>query len=520
MTDEAFDVIVVGGGGSGAPLAARLSENVDRRVLLLEAGPVPTSLAGYPPELLDVGTLRGAHPAHPNSWAHPAELAPGRDWMLARGLIAGGSTAVNGGYFVRALRSDFESWAAVVGPEWSWEACLPTLRSLENDSDFDGPQHGGAGPMPVARPLQRHPVTQAFANAADAAGLPLLADLNGDLASMGGPGYGPLPMNVRNGVRWNTALGYILPAAERPNLLVRGNAMVRKVKFTGTRATGVEFVDGSVVRGAEVVLAAGAIGTPQLLLTSGIGAGDALQRLGIAVVHDSPGVGSGFSDHPQLSIHWNAQGPLPPLTEGPTIASLVLLSSQSSKSMGEAADLEVLPLLKPLSYLLEGRDEHPERLVALVGLQSVRSRGSIELVSANPALPTRIKFGYLNDPADRERARDGVRGVVALLQSSAFGPLFGDLDPTYGLDSPTLNDDRALDRWAANSLGTAQHLSGSARMGDSSDAAAVADAHGRVHGVTGLRIADLSLLPTVPHRGPAATAVFIGERIAQFMLRD
>lgn len=529
-----FDVIVVGGGGTGVPFAARISEDASRRVLLLEAGPAPRTASEGPQDLRDAGTIRGADPAHPLNWDYPAHLTPTRPYGIARGRVLGGSTAINGGYFVRARRSDFDAWAAAGLPEWSYEQCLPFLRALEADADFgDTSLHGGSGPMPVMRPVAPapmvtvtaegdppaggHPVTRAFERAARAAGYPLEADKNGEQPA----GWGPLPMNVRDGVRWSTALGYLLPPAlprgSRPNLVVRGDSQVRRVLVEDGRAVGVEVQTAtatgcvvSEVRAAEVVLAAGAIATAQVLLLSGIGPRAELERHGIPVIADVPGVGAAFSDHPQLAVRWR-----------PTAAAAASVAPTTMESvlnlvLPDGGELELLPLLRPLDVLLGHPDgaDAPGELVVFVALQNPRSRGSIRLSSGDPDEPPALDFGYLADDRDLARLRIGVRAAVALLESHAFADVSeGVLDP----DPATLASDAALDVWIRATIGTALHSCGSAPMGADGDPAAVADAHGRVRGVPGLRLADLSLLPVVPTRGPAATAVLLGERLAAFL---
>ncbi|SDZ14053.1 mycofactocin dehydrogenase MftG [Herbiconiux ginsengi] len=531
------DVIVVGAGGAGAPLAASLAE-AGRRVLLLEAGPAPATAAGMPRELLDAGTIQGADPAHPDNWAFAAQLTPSRPYSIARGRILGGSTTINGGYFVRPRRADFDDWVALGNPEWSYEACLPFLRALESDADFgtDAALHCSAGPMPVTRPalhhlasapttrgamgwaVGAHPVTAAFTAAAAGAGYADETDKNGEMAA----GHGPLPMNVRDGVRWNTALAYLLPLAEHPNLEVRGGSVVRRVVFDGTRAVGVE-IEGRVgatgggtrhvVRGREVVLAAGAIMSPTLLLRSGVGPRGELARLGIPVVADVPGVGAAFSDHPQVQLTWRPRPEVASMEPhgGPTMESVL------NATLDDGTDLEVLPLLKPMHYLLTGEPAAVPELTMLVAVQNAESRGRIRLSADGPDAPPRIDYDYLASPADRARMRAAVRRAAALIESPAFAEVS---DGLTNIDATTLADDSALDAWVHANLGTAIHLSGGARMGPPDDPGAVVEQHGRVRGVEGLRVADTSILPTVPRRGPALTAVLLGTRIAHFVATD
>ncbi len=529
-------VVVVGGGAAGAPLAARLSEDSDREVVLVEAGPAPERFAA---ELLDGTTVQGAMPGHPYTWSYLGHLTPDLPYTIARGRVLGGSSAINGGYFVRARPGDFGRWADAAGPAWTYERALPVLKALESDRDFgsrDG--HGSSGPMPVARPRQDGVVTSAFTAAARELGFADEPDKN----APGAPGIGPVPANVIEGVRVNTALAYLASARGRPNLRIVADTRVLRVRFEGTRAVGVETTAG-VIEGDEIVLCAGAIGTPHLLLASGVGPRAQLESVGVRVVSDLP-VGESFSDHPDIAVGWKARRPV--FDPGERFAFPTALNFDSGVSGGEPSDgdLEVLLSVKPLGYLLTGSTRtfagglravarhpirtlrgvmgasarrmaaqlaHADDLQLIVGLQRPEGRGSITLQSADPTMQPRIDYRYLEEESDLARMRVGIRTAAALLRSEAFDGL---LDRLTELDDATLDEDARLDAWMRTHLGTAIHLCGSAPIGP------VVDGEGRVHGIEGLRVADTSMLPDVPSRGPFATAVFIGEHVARLMLGD
>lgn len=489
-----WDVVIVGAGSAGCALAGRLTEDPGRRVLLLEAGATVVDAAAFPAAVREVASLAAADPDSAHTWAFETELMPGRRTVVGRGRLLGGSSAVNGANHVRATRADLDSW-----PGWSHAETLPYYVRGENDLDVRGPGHGDAGPVPVVRPAGelRADVTDRFLDAAARADVPAEPDKNGD----GPPGAGLVPANVRRGVRVNAAMAYVLPHLDRANLTVRGDVTVAGVLFDGDRAVGVRGVDGERIEAGEVVLAAGSVCTPQLLALSGIGPADALRAAGLPVRHDRPGVGRGFSDHPSVYLPFPWSEDLHP--EAPAAQAAVHLDSgqhDSGHDGGDpAGDLEILLFARPFA------PDGPVHLMC--ALQRPESRGEITVRSADPREPPRLAHHYLEAPADRARMRLVVRRAGEILAAG-------------GLAMPgaaTGTDDRTLDAWIAAHLTTSAHLCGSAALGPADDPAAVVDPALRVHGVAGLRVVDTSVLPAVPRRGPAATALMLGERAADLM---
>ncbi|MFC5996242.1 mycofactocin system GMC family oxidoreductase MftG [Pseudonocardia hispaniensis] len=488
MPAEPFDVVIVGGGSAGCVLAALLSENPGRRVLLLEAGPVPRRVAEYPPAARDVTSLAATAPEHPLNWAHPVELVPGRPDVVAGGRILGGSGAINGGYFIRATPADATGWGM---PGWTYADLLPAYARSERDLDRTGPGHGRRGPIPVRRPVDhlRSPTTGPFLEAAARLGFPAEPDKNAG----GPPGAGPVPSNVVDGLRVSAAIGYLLPVLDRPNLCVRGNTPATRLLLDGDRAVGVQTRDGPVEAG-EVVLAAGAVHTPQLLMLSGIGPADDLRAIGIEVRHDRPGVGRNWSDHPAVFLGFRPHVAAAPHPHAVTAQAALHLDSGADP----AGDLEILLFTRPFT------DGGPLHLMC--ALQAPRSRGVLTLTSPDPAARPRIRYGYLREEADRRRLRHAVRVAADLLRVG--------LGERVGLDGGVLGVDHRLDGWLRERLTTSAHLCGSAAMGPAGDPEAVVDERLRVQGVDGLRVVDTSVLPVVPRRGPAATAVALGEHAA------
>lgn len=530
-----YDVIVVGGGSTGAVLATRLSEKESRSVLLIEAGNTYDRLDQLPEAVLDPSNMSTSMPGNPNSWSLLGTLIPGVTVPVARGKGIGGSSSINGAYYQWGRRSNFDDWAKLGNDEWSYEKVLPYFRRSETDHDFHNDFHGSTGPIHVHREtLDRAPeFTTAFTTACKDLGFDEEPDKNSD----GKAGVGPVPLNVWEGIRQSTAVCYLLPAAGRRNLTILGNAHAQRLLVENGRCVGVEVdVNGQrkVFRGGEVVLSTGALRSPQLLMLSGIGPADHLTEHGIEVLHHLPGVGQNLTDHPELSVKWEFSGKCSP---GPGRGVMTSALNWTAENSEHVDDLEILPfvinsgdmmrattmaknpkqalntLRKTSTKFLMDQAKALRRPFTIIGLQQEDSRGTVRLESADPAKLPKIDWNLLSEESDRRRFREGIRTVAAIYHSDAMRAIGGRMT---NMSADDLKDDQSIDAWARRNIFAVGHPSCTCRMGSDPEAGAVVDQHGKVHGVEGLRVADTSIFPKIPSRGPNATAVMVGERLVEF----
>ncbi|MEO7371162.1 MAG: GMC family oxidoreductase N-terminal domain-containing protein, partial [Ilumatobacteraceae bacterium] len=419
------DVIVVGAGSSGGPLAARLSEDRQRSVLLIEAGPAFRTVGEIPDEARCAGSMATTIPGHHNNWSFVGNLTPTLRYPVPRGRLLGGSSSINGSLFTRGTREDFDTWAARGNNDWSWAEVLPYFRKLEDDRDFDDEYHGKGGPIPVARLTEStmSPISGAFAEACREMGFPDEPDKN----APGAPGVGPLPLNVVDGVRISTAIGYIIPSQGRPNLTVRGNAFVRRVLFEGKRAVGVEVeIDRHLqtIRGGEVVLCAGAIKSPHILLLSGVGPAAELRAIGIPVVHDLAMVGKNLTDHLDVAISYQ---PVDALQSDPTMVMAQTALHYTAQGSDVVGGMEILPIVVSLPT-------QSGELTFLANSQYEEGRGEVRIRSADAHIAPELQYNYLSEAGDRARARANVRLAIELLESRPMRSLVVRRTSAEGID--------------------------------------------------------------------------------------
>jgi choline dehydrogenase len=503
-----YDDIIVGAGSSGAVLAARLSENPNRAVLLLEAGPDYSSVEQTPTDLLHTWLSAGPH-----DWGLVAKATSAREIPYPRGKVMGGCSAVNGHIALRGTPQDFDEWATFGNHEWSFERLLPFHRKLEDDRDARGDFHGVGGPIWIERPRPEtwQPLNRGFFEAARAADYAEVWDHNDPDST----GIGPWPRNRREGVRISTSIGYLAPARHRVNLTIRPSTNVRRVIIEGGRAVGVEVECAGVIqqlRGRRVTLSAGALYSPALLMRSGIGPRDELAALGIDCQFNLPGVGRNLIDHLMVFV---VATPLPGIPHDPQVTNPVGIRYTATGS-DEFNDMQMYVLdLFDASLAPGAALDLPVPSISIVpGLQRPRSRGRLRLRSADANVPPIIELNYLDDPEDVRRMSDGVRIAWRLMHDSHLAPMLKEI---VNLTPEVVKSDSALEAFVRDNCTTIFHPVGTAKMGPECDPMAVVDQYCRVRGVAGLRVVDASVMPNIVRANTNVTCMMIGERVAEWM---
>ncbi len=519
-----YDVVIVGGGAAGSVLASRLVADAKTSVLLLEAGPDYPNPADLPDDVKFGHTRFAEAPDSQHNWALRGTITEEQGEIhVAQGKVIGGGSSINGQAMQRGFPEDFDAWAALGNEEWSYAKVLPYFRKSEHDLDIQDDYHGTDGPLPVRR-RQAGPwpaIQQAFHAACVQAGFGTTTDTNGPNPS----GIGVSPSNNLDGMRMSVALTHLHPMRHYLNLTVRGGVFVRKIVIQEGQAVGVEAESGGKVFTVEadrVVLSAGAIKSPQLLMLSGIGPTDQLQSFGIPIVRELSGVGQHLWNHLSAQMTFKVKDGISLAAAADAVHFSLHYTSQGSSASNDMV-LRTSPVVDPRQERVPGfrtkylnGDVPPERVARIsctLGLPD--GAGYVRLASADPKVQPAFNYCYLQHPNDRRRVREGLRLALRLLASDAYKDVADyRIHPTDAI----LADDDALDRWIRQTVGTARHVSGTCKMGPDSDPMAVVDQYCRVKGVQGLWVVDASMMPRIPRSGGAhATVVMIGERVVDWI---
>ena len=534
MDTQEFDYVIVGGGSAGCLLANRLSADPSVRVCLIEAGTEDNWIWINIP----VGYLYCI--ANPRTdWMYRTASEPGlngRDIHYARGLGLGGCSLINAMIYMRGQKRDYDEWAALTGDaDWAWEQVLPFFTRHENNHRAASRYHGKEGEVRVAQQRLSWKILDRFADAAEEAGIPRTGDFN----TGNNAGSGKFEVTQKAGMRWHAGKAFLKPVRKRQNLVIRDHSHATRLQFSDKRCTGVEVAGpaGSALIQArrEVILAAGAIGTPQLLQLSGVGAPDLLARHHVPLLHALPGVGENLQDHLQLRMAFKVKG----IKTLNTMANswwgkarmgleyalrrrgpLTMAPSQLGvfwQSGPEHATPNLEYHVQPLSLDKFGDPLHafPAFTASVCNLRPT-SRGHVHITSADPRAKPEIRCNYLSTAEDRKVAAEGLRLTRRIVGMRALKRYA----PQEFLPGPQFQTDEELARAAGDIGTTIFHPVGTCRMGRADDPLAVVDSHLRVFGLQGLRIADASVMPTITSGNTNAPTMMIAERAAAMLLAD
>ena len=526
---QTFDYIIVGAGSAGCVLANRLSENPKHKVLLLETGGSDKSIFIKMPTALSIPMNTDKY-----AWQFNTEKEPylnNREMHCPRGKVLGGSSSINGMVYVRGHAKDFDEWEAHGAEGWNYQACLPYFQKAETWYKGNDAYRGGNGELGVNNGNEmKNPLYTAFIKAGEQAGYDITSDYNGKQQE----GFGSMHMTVKDGVRSSASREYLDPVKSRKNLTIVTGALVTKVVLEDKVAKGVEYVvNGKTETAAasnEVILSAGSIGSPHILQLSGIGDKDILEKAGVDVKHHLPGVGQNLQDHLEFYFQYKCKQPitlnrkLGLISKGLIGARWLLNRSglgatnhfESCAFIRSKADVEWPDIqyhFLPAAIRYDGKSAFDgDGFQVHVGHNKPKSRGSVTLQSANPTVPPKILFNYLQHPDDIEGFRACVRLTREIIAQSAFDDFRdGEIQPGEHIQT-----DEEIDAFVREAVESAYHPSCSCKMGE--DEMAVVDSQTNVHGIEGLRVVDSSIFPTIPNGNLNAPTIMVAEKAADIIL--